>query len=118
LYLQRLRFYNDVPGRITCELFGTDLELPFEVDLLGWCQVNSNLLSADTIVLPPGRRIRVTFESYYYGVRDLSTNRLFVLSRQFTAFNNAIDGSDNVQYKTGGTINPDVSTVMGLVVPR
>jgi len=112
-----LRFYNDVPGFITCDLFGTNLALPFEVELKGWCQVNTNLLSSNTVILPPGRLIRVTLEGFFYGVRDLITNRLFVLSRQFTAFQNTIDGTYNVAYKTGGTMTPDVSTVMGLVVP-
>jgi len=106
-----------VPGFITCDLFGTNLALPFEVTLKGWCQVNTNLLSPNTVVLPPGRLIRVTLEGFYYGVRDLVTNRFFVLSRQFTAFQNTIDGSYNVAYKTGGSMNPDISTVMGLVVP-
>jgi hypothetical protein len=39
----------------------------------------------------------------------------FVLSRNFSAFSNAIDGSQNVQYRTGGLLSVDTSTVMGWV---
>lgn len=95
--------------------------MPFTVALKGWLQVNNCLLCPETILIPPRTMIRFEYDDpnvqHYYKVTTIidGVEIPFVLSRNFNAFNNGIDGSQNVQYRTGGLLNVDQSNVMGWV---
>lgn len=95
--------------------------MPFEVPLRGWLQVNNCLLCPETILIPPRTLVRFEYGDpniqHYYKITTIidGAQNSFVLSRNFNAFSNAIDGSENVQYRTGGLLQLDSSTVMGWV---
>jgi len=110
-----------VPDHITCALFGTNLTMPFTVELKGWLQVANCLLCPETFILPPGQLIRFEYndptEQHYYRIVAIYEEHEvnYILSRNFSAYENTIDGSQHISCLTGGLIFGDVLNVMGYI---
>lgn len=75
----------------------------------------------ETILIPPRTLIRFEYGDpniqHYYKVTTIidGVQTSFVLSRNFFILDNPIDGSQSVQYRTGGLLQLDYSSVMGWV---